>query len=115
MVRGAQRLPVAPAPEQRLIPAMRRDVVHHRGRSDQTLGLAHHAQGMLTQELGSRLLPLVAVAALGRSLLAGAPAAGLHRGHTPGVQHRQRRLEGLQLGHGDRCRHASDPPHMQCA
>ena len=89
VVRSAQRLPVAPAPEQRLITPMGNLVVNHRGRRHSALCLAHHAQRMLTQETLSRLLPPVAVAALGCCLATSAPTPGLHRGYASGVQHGQ--------------------------
>lgn len=57
---------------------MRDDVVNDRGRRHLIVGLAHHAQRMLTKELSPGLLPLVAVAALGGRLVTGAPAARLH-------------------------------------
>jgi len=81
MVGRAQRLPVATPPEQRLVPAMRGDVVNNRCRLDPALRLAHEAQRVLAQELLAGLLPLVAVAALAAGLITGAPAAGLRGGY----------------------------------
>ena len=80
---------------------MRGDVVNNRGRLDPALHQAHEAQRVLAQELLARLLPLVAVAPLRCRLVAGAPTAGLHRLHAAGVQHGQRTLQCLELGHKD--------------
>lgn len=98
----AQRLPVAAPPEQRLITSMRDDVVNDRGRCHLTISLAHHAERMLTQVLSPGLLPLVAIAALSSCLLTGAPAACLYGLDTPGVQHWQGRLQGLEFCHNAR-------------
>lgn len=99
VMRRAQGLPVGSTPEQRLVSTMGHDVVHHRGHCDSPLSCAPHTQRVLTQENLSRLLPLVAVAALGAGHALSAPAACCHGGHTPGIQHLQLGLEGLELSH----------------
>lgn len=96
---GAKWRPIAPAPEQRLIAAMRDDVVDDRGTLHTTISLTHHAEWMLAQVLSPCLLPLVAIAALSCCLVTGAPAASLHGLDALGVQHWHAALEGLQLCH----------------
>lgn len=93
---GAKWRPIAAAPEKRLVTPMGNDVVNDRGCCYLALCLAHHAERMLTQELLSGLLPLVAVAALGAGHALGAPASRGHGGHAPGVQHLELGLEGCQ-------------------
>lgn len=97
VVSRTERLPVRPTPEQRLIPSVGGDVVNHGGHCDNALSCAHHAQRVLSKELLSRLLPLVAVPALGACHAFGAPASSLHCGHALGIQHLHPRLEHLQL------------------
>lgn len=70
MTAGAERLPVEPVPEQRLVASMGRDVIH-KGR----IGTAHRAAGMKVQELGPRLLPLARIATLAAVRAGGVIAA----------------------------------------
>src|SRR5690606_23458790 len=58
VVRLAERLPVAAIPEQRLVAAMRDDVVDHRRGLDASFPGAHAAQRMLGEEAQPSLLPL---------------------------------------------------------
>lgn len=98
---SAKWRPVAAPPEQRLIPTMRGDVVDHGCGLHLAGRLAHHTQRVLSQELGSGLLPLVAIAPLCRCLLAGAPATGLHGREWARVQHWNLASERLEFGHTD--------------
>jgi hypothetical protein len=50
MVPFAERLPVAPVPEQRRITAMRDDMIDDGGGREYALRLAHAAERMLGQE-----------------------------------------------------------------
>ena len=72
---GAQRLPVPRIPEERLVAAMRGDVIHHRRRA-----AAHRAVRMRQQKLGTGLAPPVIVATLsGRGaarIMPGVPGTG---------------------------------------
>jgi len=77
-MRLTERLPVALIPEQLLIASVWLDVIHYRCRRYSAFSLAVHAQGMITKERLSRLLPLVTVAALS-GCLARSPAIWIDR------------------------------------
>lgn len=62
----AERLPVAPVPEERLVSPVRNDMVNVCGFHKFPILQALHTQRMRTQILFSRLLPLAAVPALCR-------------------------------------------------
>src|SRR5688572_4163053 len=64
MVPLAERLPVAPVPEQRRITAMGDDMVDDGGGRGRTLLLAHAADRVLGQEQAPRLVPLPIIATL---------------------------------------------------
>ncbi len=63
----AQRLPVGFVPKNRHITPVRGDVVHHRSPDNQPARVACRAKWPVAQERGPRLLPFVAIAALGGS------------------------------------------------
>ena len=74
-------------------------MVNHCCRLHSPLRLAANAQRVRPEKACASLLPLVAVATLRTGLIAGAPAASLHRLHSPGIQHWQTAFECLELCH----------------
>lgn len=75
VVTGAQRLPVRLVPEQRMVRAVRNDVINHCGRLCPALSLAHDTQhvGRVSQEGSSGLLPPATVSTLSGCALVFAP------------------------------------------
>ena len=63
VVRFAQRLPVAPIPEETAIAAVRNDMVNNRRLNVPSLRQAHYAQRMSGKVLLAGLLPCTAIAA----------------------------------------------------
>jgi hypothetical protein len=61
---SAKALPVRRIPEQRLITAVRYDVIDHCGHTNDSIGLAHHAEWMLLQVQRPSLSPFVVIASL---------------------------------------------------
>lgn len=60
----AERLPVGSVPEQRLVSAVRDDVIHDSGGGDAPFAPAHGAKRMFGQEDETRLIPSTIVPAL---------------------------------------------------
>ena len=61
----AERLPVAPVPEELQIPSVRDDMIHHRGFHELSFLPALHAERMALEELLRCFPPLAPVAAAG--------------------------------------------------
>lgn len=107
----AQRLPVGTRPEERHIAAVRLDVIDNRGGHQIAAVFVSLAKRMLSQVALASLLPLVAIAALGRCT---APGFNLLSDLAPmrfasiGAIANQGAAAGMTAGLGRRCGHGDD-------